>query len=94
MVEAGGLRVPVPLMFLFADTGVSQTYCLGTGASVALQIQGRVAGILAAIYLLASSVLDGCHSAPSWMLDQVLACPVARCSAVKNKVSRLSGTLV
>lgn len=28
------------------------------------------------------------------MLEQVLACLVARCLAVKNKVSGLSGTLV
>lgn len=65
MVEAGGVHVPLPLTFLFADTGISQPYCLGTGTSVALQIQGRVAGILAVIDLLASSVLDGCHSAPA-----------------------------
>jgi len=61
---------------------------------VALQIQGCVVGILAVINLLACFLLDGCHSAPSWMVDQVLTCLVACCLAVKNKVNCLSGMLV
>lgn len=46
------------------------------------------------MHLLAGFLLDGCHSAPSCLVDQVLACLVACCSAVKNKVNSLSGTLV
>ena len=95
MLEGGGLHPTVPLMFLVGiDNGVSQICCLGLSASVALQIQGCVVGILAVMHLLAGFLLDGCHSAPSWLVDQVLACLVACCSAMKNKVNILSGTLV
>lgn len=59
-----------------------------------LQNHGRVVGILAVIHLLAVFFLDGCHCAPSWLVDQVLACLVACCLAMKNKVNSLSGTLV
>lgn len=46
------------------------------------------------IHLLAGFLLDGCHSAPSLLVDQVLACLVACCLAMKNKVNSLSGTVV
>lgn len=74
------------------NTGVSQICCVGPGASVALQVQGCVVGILAVLHALAAFSLDGCHSAPSCLVDQVFACLVA-CSAIKNKVNSLSGTL-
>lgn len=95
MLEGGGLHDIVPLMFLVGvDNGVSQICCLGPGASVALQTQGHVVGILAVMHLLADFLLDGCHSAPSWLADQVLACLAACCLAMKKKVNSLSGTLV
>lgn len=94
MLAGGGSHDTVPLMFLVGvNTGVSQICCAGPGASVALQIQGCVVGILAVINVLAVFLLDGCHSAPSCLVDQVLACLVAHL-AIKNKVNSVSGTLV
>lgn len=95
MLDRGGLHDTVLLMFLVGvDNGVSQIYYLGPGASVALQIQGCGVGILAVRHLLAGFLLDECHSARSWLVDQVLACLVACCSAMKNNMNSLSGTLV
>lgn len=91
MLEGGGL----PLIFLVVvDNGVSKICYLGPGTSVALQIQCRVVGILPVMHLLAGFLLDGCHSALSWLVDQALACLVTCCLAMKNKVDSLSGTLV
>lgn len=59
MLEGGGLHDTVSLMFLVGvDNGGSQICCLGPGASVALQIQGCVVGILAVMHLLAGFLLE------------------------------------